>query len=603
MPISVFRPGDVDNTNFRDIPTVRPTGLQAESAFYGTVAREMDKVSQTFDAIQKEKNKLAEREALAQIKIAEKDLEQIDPAAGVVNTPTQAKDKAAGAVVNATVQGYNAKLELDLQSNLARIASETAGDPERMRQRMSAYIDQGETSLPAEIAGYYRENATREANSYLQKSTQERMNSDVEEGKATVITLVNTQQEQLQSSGQADSPVAQSTFELRGAKYKVALDNAVNAGYLTPAEAELRVMEVRDSMMESAIVGEIQRAPNKLQFALNVAAGKSGTYLDQASPKQRLQGLAAAQSLASVEDQIQARKDREIARASEANFVRNQKAVMADPFADHSKRLKSMFDNATTIEALGRYEKMKDYLDNAEDELYNKSDRKTLMLFDMRATKGTLRQADLDEAFGNLDASKRIGANDYNRLTAQLDRDRESLTESLAFKTLNDRLELEFPVPKTDGMEGIAANLAAKMGMPAPASFASAEQKQVWQNNEQLHQEVLLDAREAIRDGRITSPEQLTMWGEQRLNQVRTSRGQGGYKRQVDLDPPMVKLAKQKVFANGQTTALYHAYKNNRKAFIRAIKDGKIDMATANLLDTAFGTVPRETPVEGPKEW
>lgn len=588
MPIDVFRPGDVDNTNFRGLPKVNPTGLQTEAALYDTVANEMAKVSQTFNAIQARKNELAKREAMARVKIAEEELKNVDPVSG--NGVTASMTPAAAAskqVVDAGVQGYTAKMEIDLQGNLARIANENAGNPARMREMMNAFIEKGQANLPPQISSYYKENATREANFYLEKTSRDQLNAGVAEAKNNVDTLINTQHDQLEQFGMPDSPVAQSTLELRSAKYRVALDNAVRAGHLTAGEAELRVLEIQDSMMESAIVGEIQRAPNKLDFALKVAAGKSGTYLDNASPKQRQYALATAQSLASVEDQIEARKERAIAKAKEASFVYYQKQIITDPFGDHSKTLDRMFKTASTVADMERYEKMKGFIDNAEDDLYNKSDRQTMMLFDMRANKGTLRQEDLDDAFANRDPKKRIGQADYRRLTEKLESEREGLTQTLAFKTFVDRLEIEFPAPRKSGLEGFIAAMGGKQ--PVGVSIPS-EDGAALAANEKLQNETLLELQEAIRDGRITSPEQLTVWGEDRLNKIRASRNQGPYN--PEIKEPIVQMARDKVFADPALKGLYDAYKTDRVKFLNAVRSGKISAYDANVLNRAFKGEP-----------
>jgi hypothetical protein len=590
MPITTFRPGDVDNTNFRGIPSIKPVGLDAEASLYGTVANEFDKVTQVFEGIQKQKKEMDKRESLAQVKIAEKDLENVDPAATGTNTTQKVQNAATKQVVDAGVQGYSAKMEIDLQGNMARIAQQNAGNPGLMHQKMQAYIEETTATLPKELETYYRGNATREANYYLSQATTDRVNADVGEAKNTVVTLIDSQQDQLQAMPAPASPAAQTALELRSAKYRVALDNAVKAGYLTPGEAQLRVMEVQESVMASAIVGEIQRAPNKLQFALDVAAGRSGTYLDAASPKQRLQGLAAATTMANVEDQIQARKDREVERARGAAFVRYQKQILADPNADHTATLTRMLNTAQTPADMERYSKMKDFIENSQNDLYNKSSPKAVAMLDYQANKGILTQDALDDAFANNDPNRRIGITDYNRLSGKIDEMREGLTDTLAYRTFADRLSLEFPAPKKSGLDAIVSAIGRSQ-VPVGASTPLTTTENM-SENERLQNETLLELQEAIRDGTITSPQQLTTWGNERLNMIRTQRGKGLY--QPEIVNPGVKMAQDEVAADPALNGLYQSYKNDRVRFINDVRSGKLTVYQANLINRALRGEPVE---------
>lgn len=582
MAIPTFRPGETTEVNLSSVRKFEPAGDRAAAQMWNDVANEMGRVVQTYNEI--ETNKALDRAQNEGIIAASQ------PGYDPQELNREAVTAADRAYRKGATAAYLSQLDMQTDQALTRINAESLDDPEVLRERMSAHIEMVSSQMPPVVAVQFKEAAASQANAYYTNSLSSQASKARTMQKTDVMAGLELSEARLAELGIPDNPQAEQQASLEGAKYKVKLQAAIEAGFLSPNEAALRTQDLQEKLLDSTIYKAVYSSPDRLNFAMKVANGESGTDLDALPVAKRYRAVTVAQQMINADEAAERLRNEQIRTQVNAQMLDISRNVFAAPQSEQAQaQIQKALTIANTPDAVDLAYKLQNYSAAPDAERFRPINGEYQAHLEYRAARGDLRQSDVNSAFGAEQPNSRIGADGWQKLTTELGSKPDKLVGSNAWDVFVARLESEFPVPQRSSV-GLAA-LAAKLNLPANSinlidgtDGVGDKQKQ---ENRSLITQVLRDTQQQIAAGVIDSESSLTNYGTKKLGELRQQYGAGSLNPANKVKPrgPQQQAAWVVVGSDENARRMYEKYKDDREGFMRDLNAGKIDRRTANTIN------------------
>lgn len=571
MPIPTPAQGQT-SVNLRRVPSVNSTAQRAEAQMWGEISNQMGRVASVFGQIDS-RRVAAERERQGAIDGASEDFD-----------PNQTNVRTSGARIyrDSALKSYMARLEMDTQTALSRINVEQSQDPDSMVKSMNAYIDKTATDMPADVAANYKVMSSKTVNSLAIRAFEAKAARERDLAKRDTLALIDIAEERLGSFGIPQSAEDEELMAVEFAKYQSALDGAVESGFLAENETVLRREQLRGRVEDSTIMSAIQQAPNKLEFALAVAEGRSGTALDEYTPAARQKALASAQSLYSVEEQIESKAKAAQAAARKRFKTNAYKNLYANPESPQNNLVLEALENyATSPDDIVEVQRLRDFLENAQTERFTESNPQHLSYLESLAARGDLTLDELDMSHGSENKNIRLATSDYRRLVDEVESNREGLVNTITWESWQERLDLEFP--SLEKMSTSEMMLALVTGNSAdPNSGLSGDDLAKRKSFEKAKQALRVEAKTKIADGDISSESDLNEFLGEEYAKMKQRFGSKSLGEGLTVQPPVLQMLPQDVRDN------YPLYLADENKFLSDVASGKLTAEQANVIDKAI---------------
>lgn len=582
MAIPTFSPGQLIGPNSVSVRKYNPNGDLAEANMWGDVAHEMGKVAQTFSDIETRRAlEEAEAEGIRQASNPDFDPEVLKK---------QAITSADRAFRKGATTAYLSNLDMQTDQELVRINAESSGDPDLLFERMKTHIDSVSQQMPEVIAMQFKEGALRQANGYYTNALSGMASRVRSQQKTDILAGIELSESKLEQIGSPGSAEAEEQFSLEGAKYRVKLQSAVEAGFITENEALLRQSNLQDKMLDVSIKQAVFSAPDRLDFAMKVAAGESGTDFDNLPVNKRYNAVTAAQQFINAENSAQSLRDQQMRELVSSQVLQISDAVLSSPEDSASvEAVQRAISIANTPETVDQAYKLRDYIQNPNAARFQPLSGEYQEHLEYKAALGSLDQRTVNNAFGADMPDNRIGVEGWRALTSELSARPSEIVGGNAWKTFTERLESEFPVPQrsSKGLAGLAASLGLDVTNINIADGMDGVSEKQKQENRRLLTQVLRDTQQKISDGDIDSESSLTQYATQKLGELRQQFGAASLNQnnRVKSRGPATQAAFVVMGSDEETRRMYQKYKDDRKGFLRDVNAGKIDMRTANTIN------------------
>lgn len=557
MPVPRFEVG-TSLTPVNRIRTFRPSGSLQEAQLWSDVAQQFDKVSHTFGEIERKRN-LAMAEEVGQVAGADA---EFDPNELPTTTTADRLYKKAA------LESYTARLSMDTDRQLAEIEQQTFDSPDGMQQRMYAFIDQTAQSMPKDVAVRYRLAAQQRAETKVLSSFKRHHERVRENAKKDVLALVEMSEENLISFGVPQDEADSRALGLEFSKYSVALDSAVESGYLSQNEALLRRQKLERKQQESFVYDEMQRSDNPLAYAIQVAAGKSGTVLDTLNPRTRLQAVQVAQQVHAARQQQRGLMREAAQRQRAAQWLSFRKEVHGNPALVKPETLVQLREAANSNDEFNEVLKMEDYVKNYNEKRFNETSPAAKALISRMRFDGKVTEELLDALHGNEDLSINISTSDYNAEMERRSLFRENIESRNIWQVWKQQIDMEMPgVPQniknylmTQAMSGSYVNEDAYLKRTLGDDMALFQ----WQDKQK--DAIMLRALRAVADGKINSDDDLDLFMRDEMQKARAEMNQ-------------LQIRQQRSQEVKPQDGRLKFYKENYDRFEADVKDGKVDGA------------------------
>lgn len=580
MAIPTFNPGQTIAVRLDQVPKFEASGARAEAKVWGDVSQEMGEVSRMVGEIDRQQV-LDQREqeglrAGAQANFDPAELEQV------------ARTSADRVYRKAASASYLSKLDIDGDAAMAKINAEHAEDPETLQQRLTQYIDGIASTMPEGVALQYRDGASRTANAYITNAVNGRAARDRGQQKADILAGLELSEAKLKEMGAPDTPEAVKAQQLEAAKYAVRRRQAVDAGVLTENQMMVREQALQEDMTNSTIFQAVRAAPDKLDFALKLADGKSGiATLDSLSADTRRYGVQVAQQLINEKNAAEAiQKKERLAQANEIIATDGEEIIDSPWSADMPARALQLETLALTPDAVEYVGKLRAYVADPSNERFQVMNGDTTVgdYLDYKAARGELTSDDVNRSWGNEQINSRIDTATRKKLQLAVKGIPNEVVGTPAWKTYVARLEQEFPVPdrSMSPREAMLLQLWGRKASGPGGLNANGLTDAKMQENERLVKQVLYDTQNKIRAGEIASESSLTEYSTKKLAELRQT--YGGTSVDTSARPKLDTVEKQSAWAtisnDPSATTLWTRYRADRKAFVDDVAAGRIDTTT-----------------------
>lgn len=583
MPIPTFNPG-TPNVDLTQIRRFNPAGDQAAADMWGSVSNEMAKVSSTFGEIEA-RRVMAEQEQLGKVAGAENGF---DP-----STLGKAVTQADMAFRKGAIGSYMARLDIDTNQAFTTINAESFEDPALLRRRMENYVDAQAGKMPVDVAIDYKQGALRSVDAFYSNSVSSAASRARSQQKDDIQAGIELSERRLKELGVPTNPASQAAYELEAAKLKVKQQNAIEAGVMTPNQIAVREQVLKEDLEDGTIYEAVMGQPGaaKMDFAMKVAEGKSGTGLDLLPPDRRIRAVTVAQQFLNAEKAQEDLAEKTQTRVAEQTIWNASELVAANPTDPRARAVVgNLMSLANTPETVNQVGKLRSYIANPNDARFAASNREYLDYLQLEAARGSLTQQQVDTAWGNDSANTRISTADRQQLSQLIKVKPKGILGTNAWDTFVGKLETEFPVRerRRTGMNALFASLGLNIpsanGNAVTANGLSEGQMKA---NEGLVKQVLLETQEKISKGDIASEASLTDYGAKKIAELRQFY-QGAAVDKANR-PLVMSPAKQGAYMTVKTQPtmdqLYAKYKNDRDGFARDAASGQLDVKTINTIN------------------
>lgn len=576
MPLPRFNPG-VPNADLSQVRSFQPSGAQAEASMWNEMAGDMSRVSRVWGEIE-DRRVANEQEAAGKVAGA-------DPNFDPMTLRKQAVTMADTAFRKGAVASYMSNLDLQKSEAFTTINAESFEDPALMRRRMEQYVDATAAKMPLEVAVDYKQGAMREADAYYANAMSAAAGRARSQQKDDIQAGIELSERKLKEMGTPTTPEAQAAYSLEAAKLKVKQEQAMQAGIYTPNQIAVRNQVLQEDLQDGTMYQAVgsQPADMRLDFAMKVAEGKSGTGLDMLSPEKRWRAVQVAQQMNNADDVAQRARDTMQRRQVQAQMIDITANVLKNPEApDSQESVRKAIAIANTPEAVNQAYKLADYINNPNADRFKVQTREYAEHLAWRAARGDLDQQDVDGAFGADRIGNRIDAADWERLSANVRAVPRDIVKGNAWRTFVAQLENEFPVPQPMSPQD-AALAAAGFAVNRETGSDGISQEQKLRNRA-LVTETLNDAQQKIISGDIASENLLTSYAGRKITELRQQFGSGLVDPANRKKPAAPQGAFSLVGSDEGARNLYQQYKGDKAGFVARVKAGEIDRRTANAV-------------------
>jgi len=510
--------------NFRNVRRVDFAGFRAQAEGFHSLAREAQRTQQTFQRIEEN----AVRNAMAQ-------------------------------------------RDIDLDLKVQEVREDNRLNPGGFLTSMETYVNTTADELPDNMRNDYLLRAWQKTAAAFIQERRKFMQNQVEMNERESNAFIELHENRLKSYGAPDNDIELDLLEQDQAIYDVFVNAEVEAGLITPSEAELRKQELNEEMQAGYLLDKMQNSDQPLDLLLDVLDGNTDDpVLQDLTPMAKQKALSQGQQLFNAIQQIEQRNERVLTEAVNAQKTTHVDNVYTNPTSpsalDSMETLKRL---ATTPEERIKLQKLDEFIAEAETARYNTTDAEIEFQVEGKLARGELTQNELDDLHGN-----GLSNSDFNKYRAKLDNQREGLVSSPTYRLVQERMDSEFPSPrKINFMDEI---------MYGGRSLAelTAEQKQN-EVNERLKTQALIDLKTRILDDKtITSEGDLLEAGNAAIVKLRQEVAQG-VKPDTPSKPVVLTRQKQVAMQNPEAVDLSKKYSGNLDQLKRDVKAGKIDRGLA----------------------
>lgn len=510
--------------NFRNVRRVDFAGFRAQAEGFHSLAREAQRTQQTFQRIEEN----AVRNAMAQ-------------------------------------------RDIDLDLKVQEVREDNRLNPGGFLTSMETYVNTTADELPDNMRNDYLLRARQKTAAAFIQERRKFMQNQVEMNERESNAFIELHENRLKSYGAPDNDIELDLLEQDQAIYDVFVNAEVEAGLITPSEAELRKQELNEEMQAGYLLDKMQNSDQPLDLLLDVLDGNTDDpVLQDLTPMAKQKALSQGQQLFNAIQQIEQRNERVLTEAVNAQKTTHVDNVYTNPTSpsalDSMETLKRL---ATTPEERIKLQKLDEFIAEAETARYNTTDAEIEFQVEGKLARGELTQNELDDLHGN-----GLSNSDFNKYRAKLDNQREGLVSSPTYRLVQERMDSEFPSPrKINFMDEI---------MYGGRSLAelTAEQKQN-EVNERLKTQALIDLKTRILDDKtITSEGDLLEAGNAAIVKLRQEVAQG-VKPDTPSKPVVLTRQKQVAMQNPEAVDLSKKYSGNLDQLKRDVKAGKIDRGLA----------------------
>ncbi len=582
MPIPRFNPGNPD-VNLTQIRQFQPAGAQAEAEMWGDLSREMTRVSNTFGEIET-RRVMAEQETAGKVQAADPNFDPMTLRKAAVTAADTAYRKGA-------VSSYMARLDIETNQAMTQINAESFEDPAMLRKRMENHVQSVASKMPIEVAVDYTAGAMRQADAYYANAVSAAAGRQRSQQKDDIKAGLELSERRLKELGVPSTPAAQAAYEMEAAKLKVKQQQALEAGVMTPNEILVREQVLKEDLEDGTVYQAIweQPAASRLNFAMSVAEGKSGTGLDLLPPDRRMRAVQVAQQIGNAEEAQRRINEMAQTRQAEQAIWNATEIVSTNPTDPRARevvgKLMTLANTPETVEQAG---KLRAYVMNPADPRFAASNPEYVDYLELEAARGKLTQQQIDSAWGNDSINTRVSTQDRQRLAQLIKVKPDGLVRTNAWDTYVAKLEQEFPVRerRRTGMNALFAQLGINVPSATGGVTMNGLTEAQMKANEQLVKQVLLETQEKIAKGEIASESSLTEYGGKKITELRQYFGGGSVNpaNKPNVVPPSKQGAYGVMQTNPTLQQLHVKYKNDREAFARDASNGMLDVQTINTI-------------------
>lgn len=583
MPLPRFNPG-VPNADLSQVRSFQPSGAQAEASMWNEMAGDMSRVSRVWGEIE-DRRVANEQEAAGKVAGA-------DPNFDPMSLRKQAVTMADAAFRKGAVASYTANLDRADNAFFTQVNAESFDDPALLRRRMEQHVDATAAKMPLEIAVDYKNGAMRQVDAYYSNAMSAATGRARSQQKDDIQAGIELSERKLKEMGTPTTPEAQAAYSLEAAKLKVKQEQAMQAGIYTPNQIAVRNQVLQEDLQDGTMYQAVgsQPADMRLDFAMKVAEGKSGTGLDMLSPEKRWRAVQIAQQMYNAEKAQEDFRERTQTKQAETAVWNAANLIVPNPTDPRARPVvENLMQIANTPETVLQATKLRDYVNNPTDTRFATSTPEYADYLQLEAARGNLSQRQLDEAWGNSNAGSRLSTQDWQGLTKLIQSKPKGIVGSNAWDTFVSKLQAEFPVRerRLTGMAGLFAQIGINVPKVDDNSVqANGLTDAQMKANEGLVKQVLLDAQEKISNGTLASESSLTDWGGKKIAEMRqyySGAGVDKTNRAQNLGPQQQGAALV-VNSDAQMKALVNKYRNDREAFARDASNGLLDTRTINTI-------------------